>query len=167
MLRQLVAALAACLLLSMAGQGTAFAQAEDATLLEPMRAFAGMIGGELAGDWKSGENIVTFSRSAEGALRTTGRPVPTAPGEWAEPEKGTVALMRTRPSSPDDISVPAAADLDFVGRTGIPVFIVGLWSTPPMMWQIARQDGRVQWREVDVDAKPGPWRMLAPVAVSP
>ena len=167
MLKRLVAALTAGLILAAAGQGPAFAQAEDDTLLEPMRAFADMAAGNLEGDWKSGENVVPFIRSADGRLWTKGQPIPAAPGEWAEPEAGTVALIRTRASRPADPSDPTDSDLHFVARTGIPVFVVGLWEKPPLMWQIVRRDGQALWRQVGPDSKPGPWRMLSPVAVSP
>jgi hypothetical protein len=164
MWNRLFPALLALLIGVLAWQAPASARAE-ADLLKAIRAFAEITSGELVGDGKAADKLVFFARTGQGQLRTIGIQALAPGGDWVEPMKGAIAIMRTRASTSNGNSAPEPADLDYVRRSGIPVFIVGEWSAPPPIWQIVREGRRVRWREIDGQGRPGPWR-AAPTAAS-
>lgn len=164
MLTRLFPAIVASLIALLAWQVPASARIDDSDMLEAMRAFADITSGELVGDGKPADKLIFFGRTARGDLRTIGIQALALGGEWAEPMQGAIAIMRTRASTSNGNKAPEQADLDYVRRTGIPVFIVGEWSAPSPIWQIVRHSGQVRWREIDARAEAGPWQGAPPAA---
>ncbi|MEA3013694.1 MAG: hypothetical protein QOD42_2239 [Sphingomonadales bacterium] len=86
---------------------------------------------------------------------------PGAPSAQIEVPARAVAILRTRAATPGGNAAPDPDDIAFAARTGLSLFIVGEWATPPVIWEVARLEGRVRVRAIDSDGRPGPWRALA------
>jgi|GEM_PF-1780527 len=157
---RLAAAIAAALIALLAGQAPALAQADDVGLLQEMRGFGNITSGQRVGDGKRADKILMFGRNAQGNIVVTEIQALALGGDWVEPKDGAIAIMRTRASRAHNNDAPDPADMDYVRRTGARVFIVGEWSKPPVIWEIARQDGQVRWRSIDGAAHAGPWRAV-------
>jgi hypothetical protein len=160
MLSRLAVAIAAVSIAFLAGQAPALAQADDAKLLQEMRGFGDITSGQLIGDGKRADKVLMFGRNAQGHIIVTEIQALALGGDWVEPKEGAIAIMRTRASTAHHNEAPDPADMDYVRRTGARVFIVGEWSKPPMIWEIAREDGQVRWRSIDSAAQAGPWRAV-------
>jgi hypothetical protein len=75
---------------------------------------------------------------------------------------GTLALLRTRRSSPHGNSVPDPVDVALAAKTRVPLFVVGLWRKPPVIWEIRPGASGAQLRTIDAKGVPGSWQKLTP-----
>ncbi|HMJ92549.1 MAG TPA: hypothetical protein VK472_00470 [Allosphingosinicella sp.] len=160
MLKRLSLAVAAALIASLAWQSSAAAQADDGGMLLEMRGFAAMTSGQRVGGGQAADKLLAFGRNASGEVVVIEIRALVPGGELGDPPEGAIAIMRSRTTSSSKKGPPDLADLAFVRRTGMRTFILGEWSRPPAMFEIARDGEQVRWRKVGADAKAGPWQML-------
>lgn len=122
------------------------------------RAIADATAGQEFGNGP-GDKMVFFSGTGDqtriiaiGALAT---------GEALPPEvpEGAEAVLRTRAAG--GARAPDPADIEWARRTGLTVYVAGEWSTPPALWQISREGGAVQMREIDRRGRAGAWQPAA------
>jgi hypothetical protein len=150
MLTRLLSFLAAALL---AAAVPAAAQSTE-SLAREMREMADSVSGVRVGTGAPADKVVFFGRDPEGHLLITGVAAlaPGAPLEGVA--EGAIAVLRTRASASP---TPAAADLQLAQSANVPVFIVGEWRTPPVVWEIRRQEGGLAYREIDARGGAGAW----------
>jgi hypothetical protein len=85
-----------------------------------------------------------------------------APGDaWIDAPEGALAVLRTRGSTAGGNRAPDPADIAYVRRTGLPVFLAGEWRDPAVLWEIRREGEGVQWREIDRRGRARPWQAAA------
>jgi hypothetical protein len=85
-----------------------------------------------------------------------------APGDpWIDAPAGAAAVLRTRGSTPGGNRAPDPADIAYVQRTGLTVFLAGEWRDPAVLWEIGREGDGVRLREIDRRGRGGPWRPAA------
>jgi hypothetical protein len=134
----------------------ALAQDGDTGLLRTIRAIGDATSGQRVNGGAAADKVVYLGR--RGAIYVVTSIAALAPGgEGVDPPAGAVAVLRTRAATPGGNAAPDPADLALARRTGLPIFIVGEWRTPPMIWQVAA--GR--YREIDGEGRAGPWRTPA------
>jgi hypothetical protein len=144
--------LAAALALS----SPAVAQGGDVALLRTMRAIGDATSGQRINGGAAADKVVYLAR--RGASYVVTSIAALAPGgEGVDPPAGAVAILRTRAATPGGNAAPDPADLAAAARTGLPIFVVGEWRTPPMIWEVVA--GR--YREIDAEGRAGPWRAPA------
>jgi hypothetical protein len=136
----------------------ALAQSDDA-LLRTIRDFGNGTAGQDVGGGAA-DKVLMLGRQ-RGQIVVTGMGASPA-DQWPAAPAGTFAILRTRVSTPGDNSAPDPADVAYVQRTGLRVFIVGEWADPPVIWEVARESRQVRVRTIDAEARPGPWRAAAP-----
>jgi len=132
----------------------------DRDLLRTIRAFGDGTAGQSTGGGAAADKVVVLGRQS-GQIIVTAIGA-SLPDQWPEAAPGTFAILRTRASTPANNSAPAPADIAYVRRTGLRVFIVGEWARPPVIWEVARQGSQIRVRAIDAEARPGPWRAAAP-----
>jgi hypothetical protein len=82
-----------------------------------------------------------------------------APGDpWVDAPEAAVAVLRTRGSTPGGNRAPDPADIDYVQRTGLTVFVAGEWRDPAVIWEIQREGDGVRVRDIDRRGRGGRWR---------
>ena len=69
-----------------------------------------------------------------------------------------IALLRTRSNNNHDFNRPDEADIALVRAVDVPVFIVGVWNTPPLIWEVRVIGTRLAWRQIDRFGLVGPWQ---------
>jgi hypothetical protein len=85
-----------------------------------------------------------------------------APGDpWIDAPERAVAVLRTRGSTSGGNRAPDPADIAYVRRTGLTVFLAGEWRDPAVIWEIRREGDGVRLREIDRRGRGGPWRPAA------
>ncbi len=132
----------------------------DRDLLRTIRSFGNGTAGQSVGGGTPADKVIVLGRqSGQIVVTATGGALPE---QWPEAAAGTFAILRTRAATPAGNSAPAPADIAYVRRTGLRVFIVGEWARPPVIWEVARQRSQVRIRAIDAEARPGPWRTAAP-----
>ena len=134
---------------------------DDTVLLRTMRAVGDATSGQRVGNGAPADKVVYFGRNGRNEIVVTsvaalapGAPVAAAPA-------GAIALIRTRAGTANAHAGPDPADLALARDTGIGVFIVGEWRTPPIIWEVRRQGADIRWREIDHLGVAGPWRAPA------
>ena len=134
----------------------ATAQGDD--FVREMRRFADITAGQATGSATPVDKLLSFGRR-DGTTIVTSIGI-ARPHEWPDFGQGAVAVMRTRTSGADDNRIPPPDDFDFVRRTGMRLFVVGEWSEPAAMWEIAREDGgEMRFRQIGPDGVAAAWRV--------
>jgi hypothetical protein len=67
-------------------------------------------------------------------------------------------VLRTRVSTAGANQTPDPADFEAAAQSRVPLFIVGQWSNPPVVWEVLRDGDDTSYRVIDGDGWPGPWR---------
>jgi hypothetical protein len=156
MLKRILLALVVMLAL----QPPAAAQADDVNLLRTMRALGDATSGQRVNGGQIADKVVYLGR--RGATYVVSSIAALVPGgEGVEPPAGTVAVLRSRSATPGGNAAPAPGDVALALRTGLPIFIIGEWRTPPVIWEVVRQGTAVRYRELDPQGVAGPWRAPA------
>ncbi|HEX8526662.1 hypothetical protein [Allosphingosinicella sp.] len=150
--------LLALLVLLLGSPVPAAAQPDDSAFLRSMREWAEATSGVPVGNGTPADKIIFFGRNRGGELVVATIAALAPGGAWGDPAEGAVAALRTRAAASP---APYPDDLAFAARSGIPVFIVGEWQTPPMVWEVRRQGTGAHYREVGAGGAPGPWRSPA------
>jgi hypothetical protein len=135
---------------------------DEVTLLRTMRAIGDATSGQRLASGAAVDKVVYFGRNGQGQIVVTSVAVLAPGADGLEPPAGTIALVRTRAATAGGNEAPDPADLALARRTGIPIFIVGEWRTPPVIWEVRVQDAGIRIRDVDSQGVPGPWRTSAP-----
>jgi hypothetical protein len=73
-------------------------------------------------------------------------------------DENAIALLRTRTSNSHDFNRPDEADIALAQAVDVPVFIVGEWNSPPLIWEVRLTGRRLAWRHVDRFGLVGPWQ---------
>jgi hypothetical protein len=156
-MKRFVFAASACL------AAAAPAQAQDeVTLLRTVRAIGDATSGQRIGGGHAADKLVYLGRNAQGAVVVRSIAALVPGGEGVDPPQGTTAVIRTRASTGNGNRAPEASDLAFAARAGMPLFIVGEWSTPPRIWEVARRGPAAAFRDIDAQGRAGPWQTPAP-----
>jgi len=74
------------------------------------------------------------------------------------PPAGTLAVVRLHQKPSVVMPGPTDDDLAFVAANRLPLFVIGEWTRPAPMWEIAWLDGAVRYRTVGEVGEIGPWR---------
>jgi hypothetical protein len=151
---------APALLLSFAAPAAAL-QGDEASLLRTARAIADATSGQRVGNGGPTDKIVYFGRNGQGQIVVTSVAVLAPGADAVAPPAGALAMVRTRAAAPGPNLMPDPADLALARASGIPIFIVGEWRAPPIVWEIVRQGSDVRVRDVDPLGAAGPWRPAA------
>jgi hypothetical protein len=142
----------------------AAAQTDEAGFIAAMRQFADATAGQQVGSGRPADKVLYFGRNPGGEIIVTSI-VALAPGAaWDSPpqdEHPLIAAMRCRGSSPANNSHPDPADIAYARTTGVPVFIVGEWQEPAIVWEVVWVDGQARTRAIDTEGHPGPWQIPA------
>jgi hypothetical protein len=140
----------------------AFAQpGDDSALLRTVRVVADATSGQRIGNGTVADKVVYFGRNTAGEIVVTSVAALAPGAPAAEAPAGAIALLRTRAATPGGNAAPDPADLALARATGIAVFIVGEWRSPPVVWELLRQSGEVRIRDVDAQGSAGAWRAPA------
>lgn len=134
--------------------------ADEVALLRSVRAIGDATAGQRIGGGRAADKIVYLGLSG-GRIVVTSVAALVPGGEWVDLPGGTIAVLRTRASTPGNDSAPDPADLAYALRTGVRIFIVGEWASPPEILEIARRDGEARVRGIDARGVAGPWRAPA------
>ena len=149
--------LAALALAAIAALAPAAAQQPADNLPAEMRRMADALNGVRVGTGTRADKVVYFGRNAQGALLVAGIAA-LAPGAPLEEIPGSaIAAMRTRSATPNGNAAPDPADFRLAARATVPVFIVGEWSNPPVLWEIRRQGSGTAFRQIDARGVAGAW----------
>jgi hypothetical protein len=108
------------------------------------------------------DKVLFLGRNDKGEAMVVGLgllPAGQTPDELAP---GTLALLRTRRSSPRGNTVPDPVDVALAAKTGVPLFVVGLWHKPSVIWEILPGANGAQIRTIDAKGVAGSWRPLTP-----
>jgi hypothetical protein len=131
----------------------ALAQADDPALLRGARSLGNDVSGLAIGHGAIGDKALFLGRRG-GEVLITGLVALVPGGELVEPTGNPIAVVRTRSSAPGGNGAPDPADFAYAARTGVPLFIVGEWRSPPLIWEVVG----ARYREIDGAGAPGPWR---------
>lgn len=135
----------------------------DARMAGEMRGTADAISGVTIGGGAAADKVVYFTRGRDGALVVSGIAALVPGGPLNDVPAESAAALRTRAASSNGGTAPEPADFALARSNAIPLFIVGEWRTPPMLWELRRQnDGSVVWREIGADGTPGAWTAPPP-----
>lgn len=134
-------------------------------LLEHIRTLADLTAGQRVGPQgdQTADKVLGIGRNAAGAMIVTGIQVlaPGASADGIQVSDRTIAVLRTRASTPGGNLAPDPDDIAYVRRTGLRLFVVGEWATPPVVWEIERDQGNVRLRAIGEDSMAGPWQVPA------
>ena len=136
----------------------ALAQAEDDALTNSARELGNSMAGARTGGEVPADKAISITRE-NGQVFVTGMFALT-PNQWVDPPEGSVAMLRTRAVTSGN-NGPEPADLDYAQRTGLRIFIVGEWASPPLIWEVVGDEAQVRMRDIDGEGRAGPWRTLA------
>lgn len=128
-----------------------------------LREYAAIAGRKVAGRPVSGpyaaaDKLLLLGRDDRGyptTLASTGFP---ARQSLPPPPEGTLAIVRLHQKSERVVPGPTADDLAFVAANRIPLFVIGEWTRPAPMWEVAWLDGAVRFRSIGEVGEIGPWR---------
>lgn len=128
-----------------------------------LREYAAIAGRKVAGRPVSGpyaaaDKLLLLGRDDRGyptTLASTGFP---ARQSLPPPPDGTLAIVRLHQKSEGVVPGPTADDLAFVAANRIPLFVIGEWTRPAPMWEVAWLDGAVRFRTIGEVGEIGPWR---------
>jgi hypothetical protein len=151
----------AAALLSMAAP--AAAQSGDETILvRTARAIGDATAGQRVGNGAAADKVVYLGRNGQGTIVVTSIAALVPGGDASAPPAGAIAMVVTRASSANGNQTPIPADVALARSAGLPIFIVGEWATPPVLWELLRQGDAVRVRDVDAAGHAGPWRAATP-----
>jgi hypothetical protein len=154
----IVRALAALLLAAPASAQST----DDPVFLRSIRSIANVTSGQRVANNAMVDKVVCITRENGRLIVIQIQALaPGGPSAGIDVPQRTVAIMRTRAATPDGNAAPDPDDIAFAARTGLSIFIIGEWATPPAIWEIARQEGQVRVRAIDSEGRPGPWRASA------
>jgi hypothetical protein len=134
---------------------------DDATLLRTVRTVADATSGQRIGNGIVADKVVYFGRNARGEIVVTSVAALAPGAPAAEAPAGAIALLRTRAATPGGNQAPDPADLALARTTGIAIFVVGEWRSPPIVWEVLRQGAELRIRDVDARGVAGAWRAPA------
>jgi hypothetical protein len=133
--------------------------------MQSVRTVADLTSGQRVGAQgdQIADKVLGLGRDAAGAMTVTGIQVLAPGGSSNDIQVGarTIAVLRTRASTPAGNRAPDPDDFAFVRRTGLRLFVVGEWSTPPALWEIARDHDQIRLRTINAEGAPGPWQAPA------
>jgi len=129
----------------------------DERLAGEMRQIADATSGVTIAEGAAADKVVYFRRRGDGELIITGIAALAPGASLDEVPSGAIAVLRTRASTANGNVAPAPGDFELARRSGVPVFIVGEWRTPPVVWEVRSGGETVSWREIGADGAPGAW----------
>jgi hypothetical protein len=136
---------------------------DDARAAREMRDVANSVSGVRIGGGAAADKVVYFRRGERGALVVSGIAALVPGGPLSDVPAESAAALRTRATSSNGGTAPEAADFALARSNAVPLFIVGEWRTPPVLWELQRRsDGSVVWREIAADGTPGAWTAPPP-----
>lgn len=115
-------------------------------------------GRPVSGPIASADKLLLIARDDKGfpvIAVSTGFPARQA---LPAPPDGTLAVVRLRQRYTTPVPGPGTDDLAFVAAHRIPLFIVGEWSRPAPMWEVAWVDDAVRFRTIGEVGEIGPWQ---------
>lgn len=108
---------------------------------------------------KGADKVLFFDREGNGVVVIGISVVPMINAKVSAPADA-VAVMRTRSRNAAKKRMPDAEDLQFAAQIKLPVFIVGEWKKPPIMWEVDGQSNPRRFREISQQGKSGAWQSL-------
>lgn len=139
------------------------ATAPDPVADADLRTFAAIAGRKVAGRPVSGpfgtaDKVLLIARNDKGypvVAASMGFPVRQS---LPAPPSGTLAVVRLHQRSETVVPGPTKDDLAFVLANRLPLFVIGEWTRPAPMWEVAWLHGAVRFRSVGEVGEIGPWR---------
>src|ERR1043166_655325 len=129
-----------------------------------MRRFADITAGRQVGGGAPADKVLYFGRRPDGTIIVTSIMALAPGGAWEAPppdEHPLIPAMRCRPARPGNNSRPDPNDIAYARTIGVPVFIVGEWARPAVVWEVVWLEGQARVRAVDRQGHPGPWQIPA------
>ncbi|WP_338426162.1 hypothetical protein [Sphingopyxis kveilinensis] len=128
-----------------------------------MREFAAIagrkvVGRSVGGPWPTADKVLLIRRDDKGypvVAASLGFP---ARQSLPAPPEGTLAVVRLHQRSETIVPGPTADDLAFVAANKLPLFVIGEWTRPAPMWEVAWIDDAVRFRTIGEVGEIGPWR---------
>ena len=128
-----------------------------------LREFAAIAGRKVAGrpvggPYPTADKVLLIRRDDKGypvVAASLGFPVRQS---LPAPPEGTLAVVRLHQRSETIVPGPTADDLAFVAANKLPLFVIGEWTRPAPMWEVAWIDDAVRFRTIGEVGEIGPWR---------
>jgi hypothetical protein len=109
---------------------------------------------------KGADKVVFFGRNGSGVFVNGIAVVPMVNAKISAPADA-VAVMRTRSKNASKKRSPDAEDLQFAAQFKLPVFIVGAWKKPVVIWEVDSQTDPKKFRTIGPQGSAGSWQSLA------
>ena len=107
------------------------------------------------------DKVLLFGKDADGKLILSGLAmVPEDTSVMTLPDNA-LAVLRTRTKNAEGNKRPDANDLRFARGKRIPVYIMGEWSKPPVLWEIDPTAKPLRFRTIARDGSAGAWQALS------
>ena len=135
---------------------------DDSTLVRTARAIGDATAGQRIGNGAAADKVVYLGRNGQGTIVVTSIAALVPGGDASAPAASAIGMIVTRAAAANSNQSPNPADVALARTAGLPVFIIGEWATPPVIWELLRQSGTVSVREIDAQGRAGPWRAAAP-----
>lgn len=128
-----------------------------------IREYAAIAGRKVAGrpvggPYPNADKLLLLARDGRGSpaiAASIGFPVRQS---LPPPPKGTIAIVRLHQRSETTVPGPTADDIAFVAANRLPLFVIGEWTRPAPMWEVAWIDDAVRYRAIGEVGEIGPWQ---------
>lgn len=109
---------------------------------------------------KGRDKVLFFSRNASGELVVSEIALVPSKGANLSPPADSAGVLRTRTANSKKKRQPDAEDLRFASAFSIPVFVLGEWSKPAMLWEIDSVSRPLRFRAIAANGISGSWQDL-------
>lgn len=117
-----------------------------------------VVGRPVGGPYATADKVLLVARDDKGFPAVAGSLGFPARQSLPAPPNGTSAIIRLHQRSETTVPGPTADDLAFVAANKLPLFVIGEWSRPAPMWEVAWVDDAVRFRTVGEVGEIGPWQ---------
>ena len=117
-----------------------------------------VVGRVVGGPYANADKVLLITRDDKGyptVAASIGFPVRQS---LPSPPATTLAVVRIHQRSETTVPGPTADDLAFAAANKLPLFVIGEWSRPAPMWEVAWVDDAVRYRSVGEVGEIGPWQ---------
>lgn len=130
------------------------------TDLREFAAIAGrkVVGRAVGGPFVNADKVLLIARDDKGFPAIAASTGFSARQSLPPPPQGTLAVVRLHQRSETIVPGPTPDDLAFAAANKLPLFVIGEWTRPAPMWEVAWVDDAVRYRTVGEVGEIGPWQ---------
>lgn len=130
---------------------------------EDIRQFAAIAGRKVAGrpvggPYPTADKLLLLSRDGANHPQIGASLAMPVRQALPAPPDGVFAIVRLHQRSDTIVPGPTENDIAFVAAHKLPLFVIGEWTRPAPMWEVAWLDGAVHYRAIGEIGEIGPWR---------